>query len=88
MGILPDFIPHFVLVSYGINNHQNEVLHRTGSLLAGASGRNVAADDGREGTMEALAIFMGVFIRLVVPVVVLLLIGESVRRLSHNGMIT
>ncbi len=38
--------------------------------------------------MEGLAIFLGVFIRLLIPVLVLLLAGESVRRMSHDSMIT
>jgi hypothetical protein len=82
MGILPDFIPYCVLVSLGTRNDQNGVFHRTG-----ASGRDVAADDGREGTMEGLAILLGVFIRLLIPVLVLLLVGEGVRRISHDPLI-
>lgn len=66
---------------------RTEFLHRTGCRLAGASGRDVAADDGRESTMEGLAIFLGVFIRLLIPLVVLLLVGESVRRISHDPLI-
>ena len=82
MGILTDYISYCVLVSLGTRNDQNGVFHRTG-----ASGRDVAADDGREGTMEGLAIFLGVFIRLLIPLVVLLLVGESVRRISHDPLI-
>lgn len=37
--------------------------------------------------MEGLAIFLGVFIRLLIPIIVLLLVGESARRISHDPLI-